>query len=123
MTNEEQGAEEAQEEGGEQDIAESQVIGLNHEDILMLHKEPQNQVVTTQKHRAVQARAIPKESLKARKVTTLERQQFLLLFGYSWTGRWVRCSAPEEKADSAFQFYEFISGLFKKWSFLLSLCI
>lgn len=42
MADEEQGAEEAQEEGNEHDIAESPVIGLDCEDVSVLHKQPQN---------------------------------------------------------------------------------
>lgn len=62
MTNVEKGAGEVQEEGDKQDLAESPVIGFDNGGVSVLHKDPQNPSCMTQKHRAMQTSAIPKES-------------------------------------------------------------
>jgi hypothetical protein len=50
----------------------------------------------TEKHRAMQARVIPKESSNARKITTLGMQWVLSLFGYSYIEHWKQWSASRE---------------------------
>lgn len=42
MANEEQGAEETKNEGDEQDVGESAVIGLNYGSTVVLHKDQKN---------------------------------------------------------------------------------
>ena len=42
MANEEQGTEETKNEGDEQDVGESPVIGLNNWSIVVLHNDPEN---------------------------------------------------------------------------------
>ena len=48
-----------------------------------LRKIPKTTPVLTDKHRAVQARVMPRESSKDRNITDLGRQLFLSGFGYS----------------------------------------
>ena len=48
-----------------------------------LRKIPKTTAVMRDKHRAVQARAMPRESSKDRNITDLGRQLFLSGFGYS----------------------------------------
>ena len=48
-----------------------------------LRKIPKTTAVMTDKHRAMQARAMPRESSKDRNVTDLGRQLVLSEFGYS----------------------------------------
>lgn len=56
---EEQGAEETEGKRGEQDIAESPIIGLDYEDVLVLHKDPKGHTCDNREQTAVQARVVP----------------------------------------------------------------
>lgn len=63
MANEEQGAEETKNEGDEQDVGESAVIGLNYGSTVVLKKTKRTTAVNAEKHNAIKESAIPKGSL------------------------------------------------------------
>ena len=72
MANEEQGAEEAWQEGDEQNKAESLIVGLNNGSVSVLHKDPQNYSCDNKQAQSCEGDSCPQSILKSQECHRLE---------------------------------------------------
>lgn len=106
------------EEGDEQDIAESPVIGLDYRGISVIHKDPQNHSCDHKEPQSHAGQWHPPRILKGQEGPNFAVAMISLPTWDSWSGHWTHSSASGEKSDSAFLQLHHISVCGKQRHFL-----